>query len=415
MPKVLIVANWDWVIYNFRLALARRLRAEGYDVRFVCPPGRYTRVFEQEGFPWIAWSLSRRGLNPVAEAAAVAQLARIYADEQPQIVHHSTIKPNVYGALAVRLNTLRAAWRGGPGAPPPRVINSFMGIGFAFSDHLLARLLRPTVVVPLLRLGTQPENVFTTFSNHRDRDLFADLGIAPPARSGVLVSEFVDVTTFHPVPDPAPADPLVVLMGARLLWDKGVGEFVEAARQVRARHGDRVAFHLAGAPDEGAPNHVPTETLRAWHEEGVIRWLGHCSDMPDLLRSAHVAVLPTHYNEGTPRFLVEGAASGLPLVATQIEACERVVRDGHNGFTVPKRAPDALADAVTRLANDPALRRRMSTHSRALAVEHYAMEDNLRDWVALYHRCSRHAAPLRSSPPGAVPAPAEAPVAEPAS
>jgi glycosyltransferase involved in cell wall biosynthesis len=275
-----MVANWDWVLYNFRLALAKSLRREGYRVTFVCPDGEYVEELRKEGFSWIEWSLKRRSLNPLMEVRALWSLARIYQRVQPDLLHHDTIKPNVYGALATWLNEKR-----GVTDSPPEVINSFMGIGFLFSNRPLARYLRP-LVLPLMRFGMRQTHIYTTFSNHEDRETFIQQRLVRPDQTRVIVSEFVNTDYFHPPGDTSVQEkqPVRVLMAARLLWDKGVQEFVEAA-QLFDQRGVPVEFLLAGEPDTSTPGFVPEERLREWHEAGTIRWLGHRSDMPNLLRS----------------------------------------------------------------------------------------------------------------------------------
>lgn len=383
MSKILIVANWDWVAYNFRLDLARALRDSGYSVSFVCPAGRYVSALQDAGFQWIGWSLKRRGLNPVGELNALWRLAAVYRRERPDIVHHDTIKPNLYGSLAVLLNRRIA-----PRVPTPRVLNSLMGVGYILSEHARARFLR-TFVVPLLRAAMRRNYVQMTFSNRADLDTFRQLGIVAADQGQTMVSEFVDLDIYSPDGPVCRSETMptgegpVVLMAARLLWDKGVGQFAEAAGILK-RRGVPVQWWLAGEPDEDAPNFVSRDELGAWDQEGLLHWLGHRSDMPSLLRRADVAVLPTHYNEGLPRFLTEAAATGLPLVATDIPACRRVVRHGENGFVVPARDARAFADAVEQLATRPELRKRMGAKSRARAVEHFSKEQNIATWLDLY-------------------------------
>lgn len=380
-----MVANWDWVIYNFRLSLARALRSQGYDLVFVSPYGEYVRRLRDQEFRWIEWPLARRSLNPVKELASVWRLARIYEAEAPDIVHHDTIKPNFYGALASRVNS----WRG-VNDQPPRILNSFMGIGFLFSERTEARLMRWSVL-PLMRFALQQDHVFTTFSNRKDRNTFMEYHLVDPKRTQLMVSEFVDTEQFRPKCDegsrntvgPPEGDEIVVLMAARLLWDKGVKEFVSAAEAFRNQN-LAVDFWLAGDPDTGSPGYVPEEQLREWHEMGAIKWLGHRSDMPDLLRQVDIAVLPTHYNEGVPRFLVEAAATGLPLVATDIEACRRIVVDGENGFLIKRRDPRHLAEAIEILVDDPSIRQGMGRRSREKAVSEFAESNVLSRWLKLY-------------------------------
>ena len=376
--RVILVANWDWVLHNFRMHLARRLQEEGYSVSFVCPPGDYVNGFADEDIRWIPWKVSRRGLNPIDELQSIVSLAKIYMEEQPGIVHHSTIKPNLYGTLAVHLNRLCARF-----TSTPAVLNSFMGIGYVFSDHTLAQALR-FIVVPLLRLALNRSGVFTTFSNKADRQAFVDHEIVRTSNSGIYISEFVDTNTFRPGQS-EDGRPIRVLMGARLLWDKGVKEFVDTASNVDSKSSTDVEFWLAGDPDQGAPNYVPRKDIEEWVENGTIRWLGHRSDMPELMRRVDIAFLPTHYNEGTPRFLVEAASTGLPLVSTATEACERVVRDGINGHVAPAKDVKAFTKAILHLVENKDDRDAFGRHSRALALNMYDKESNLDKWIDLYH------------------------------
>jgi glycosyltransferase involved in cell wall biosynthesis len=376
MEKVLIVANWDWVIYNFRQSLAKSLQENRYEVVLVSPKGKYVEEM-RERFHWIEWPLERRSLNPLGEVSAVWKLAQIYKDEAPDLIHHDTIKPNLYGALAAQINTWRGVWD-----EPPQLLNSFMGIGFLFSERKKARILR-SLVVPIMQFAMNRRHVFTTFSNRADRDTFANLGLIESANSRVMVSEFVNTDRFQSRDGQSSEGKLIVLMAARLLWDKGVQEFVSAAQMLR-ESGTPIEFWLAGEPDTETPGFVPEQRLDEWNQTGVINWLGYCSDMPEVLSQADIAVLPTHYNEGLPRFLVEAGATGLPLIATDIEACRRVVEDGKNGFVIPKRNPEQLAKAIEKLAQDASLRKAMGEMSREKVIAEFAEEEVIEEWLDLY-------------------------------
>jgi len=375
MAKVLMVAHWDWVLYNLSgLPLARALREKGFEVIFVCPYGEYVPKLKEEGFCWIHWAIVRRSLNPVRELIAILHLASIYQREQPQIVHHFTIKPNFYGSIAALL------------ARRDKVINTFTGLGFLFSEHPLAIGLRSSVL-PLAKLAFRASKGWSVFQNRQDLETCLRLRLVLPERVVVIDGSGIDTRKFHPNHDSPPDNhehPIVVFMAARLLWDKGVREFVEAARVLKAR-GLQVEFWLAGKPDNGNPMCVPEEFLKEWREEGLINWLGHRDDMPNLLQQVDIAVLPS-YHEGVPRFLLEAAACGLPLVATDIEGCRVVVREGVNGFLVPPRNPTALADALERLLQDPSLRRRMGQASRHIAEVEFDERKVLAKWLALYER-----------------------------
>jgi glycosyltransferase involved in cell wall biosynthesis len=374
MAKVLMVAHWDWVLYNFRLPLARALREKGFEVIFVCPYGEYVPKLKEEGFCWVHWAVVRRSLNPVPELIATLHLASIYQREQPQIVHHFTIKPNFYGSIAALL------------ARRDKVINTFTGLGFLFSEHPLAIGLRSSVL-PLAKLAFRASKGWSVFQNRQDLETCLRLRLVLPERVVVIDGSGVDARKFHPNHDSPPDNhehPTVVLMAARLLWDKGVREFVEAARVLKAR-GLQVEFWLAGKPDNGNPMCVPEEFLKKWQGEGLINWIGHRDDMPNLLQQVDIAVLPS-YHEGVPRFLLEAAACGLPLVATDIEGCRVVVRDGVNGFLVPVKDPYALADAIETLIKKPELRRQMGIASRKIVEAEFDERIILNKWLALYDR-----------------------------
>ncbi|MGQ9463683.1 MAG: glycosyltransferase family 4 protein [Candidatus Fervidibacter sp.] len=375
MRKVLLVAHWDWVLYNFRLPLARALRDRGYEVVFVCPIGEYVPQLQKEGFRCVLWSVVRRSLNPLLEMRAIAHLSQIYRRERPTIVNHFTIKPNFYGTLA-------AMWSNRFGL---KVINTFTGLGFLFSDHMRAKVLRPLVVLPF-SCATQVTDSWTVTLNHQDAETLIRVRLATPNRLLVIVSDGVDTQRFSPnssgVDARTGSHKPIILMAARLLWDKGVREFVEAARLLKGR-GIAAEFWIAGKPDEGNPMCVPEEWMREQQERGFIRWLGHRDDILQLLHQVDVAVLPS-YHEGVPRFLLEAAACGLPLVATDIEGCRMVVRDGVNGFCVPPKDPFSLADALEHLIKNPDMRHHMGEESRRIAEEEFDERQILKQWLDLY-------------------------------
>lgn len=367
--KVLLVAHWDWVLYNFRLPLAKALRGRGFDVVFVCPYGDYVGKLRGEGFRWIRWEVERRNLNPVGEFAAIFNLARIYRKEKPQIVHHFTIKPNLYGSIAALLTGMK------------KTINTFTGLGFLFSDHSLARRLR-TIVLPIAKRAFKLSKGWSVFQNRQDLETCLHLRLVLPDKAILIPGTGVDTNRFRPNHSKSLNRTPIALMAARLLWDKGVGEFVEAARLLKAK-GIEVDFWLAGKPDDGNPMCVPEDWLNKCHEEGLIKWLGHRDDMPEILQQADIAILPS-YHEGVPRFLLEAAACGLPLVATDIEGCRVVVRNGVNGFLVPVRDPRALADSIEILVKDPKLRIEMGIASRKIAESEFDERIILDKWLALY-------------------------------
>ena len=375
MSHILLVANWDWVLFNFRLPLARGLTEAGHRVTLVAPAGHYTEKLKALGYAVVDWPLDRRSVNPASELRAVLRLRTLYASLRPDVVHHFTIKPNVYGSLACRAL----------GARRPRVINTFSGLGFLFWTSWRARLLRG-MLQPLLRGALGQPGCWTVFQNPADLERLAAAALVRRESTRLIPGSGVDIRAFQPV-SRSGSEPAVVLTAARLLWDKGLAELVEAARILR-RQRIHAEFWIAGGADAGNPASLPDTVLRAWQSEGLVRLLGHQPDIAALLRQADIGLLASHH-EGFPRFLLEAAASGLPLVATDIPGCRMIVRPGRNGTLVPLHAPDALAAALAELLADAGRRARYGRESRRIAETEYSNERIVAQYLALYRDVCR--------------------------
>lgn len=373
LPRVVLLANWDWVLYNFRLPLARALEKQGLEVILVCPPGKYTDLMKEQGFHWIPWKLDRRNTAVWGELSSIIALIGLYRSLQPiAVAHHFTIKPVLYGSIASRFSRIS------------QVINNFTGLGFLFTQAPLASRLR-WIISPLLKIALRGSNMHTAFQSEADRHRLEVLGIVDEKTASVIPGTGVDLKRFYfDLEEKRNKQVPVVLMASRLLWDKGVREFVEAAQIIRSA-GLEVRFLLAGEPDLGNPACIPEDILIEWREEGVVEFLGHHDDMPELLRQADIAVLPS-YHEGVPLFLLEAAASSLPLVGTDIEGCRMVIRPEVNGLLVPVRDSEALADALMALLNDPGLRLRMGQESRRIASENFSQSAINEQYVDLYRK-----------------------------
>jgi len=355
MTKICLSSNTDWYLHNFRSSLALLLRDQGCEVVLVSPPGKYAREFERQGLRWVSWDLGRQSIAPWLEFGSLRQIFTIYRREKPDLVHHHTIKPVIYGTLAARL------------AGVPAIINSITGRGYIFlGEERKARSLK-RLVKPLYRLAFSTPRCGATFENEEDRQYFLTNRFIPAERTWLIEGVGVDPNKFIPQPEP-PGDP-VILLAARMLWDKGIGVLVEAARLLKVDTAARVV--LVGEPDPGNPASVSQSTLEKWHTAGIIEWWGWRADMPETYNQSHIVTLPTMYGEGVPTSLLEAAACGRPLVASDIPGCRQVVQDGHNGLLVPPNDPQALAAALKRLACDAALRGRMGAASRQLVIQKF--------------------------------------------
>jgi glycosyltransferase involved in cell wall biosynthesis len=352
--KVILFANTDWYLYNFRRSLAMALCDAGHDLLLISPPGPYGEKIRALGLRWQPLPMNRRSLNPLREATLLWHLWRLCRRERPDLVHSFTIKCAVYGSLVARL------------ARVPSRVNAVAGMGYVFtSNDAKARLLRP-VVRALLRLALGGRNAWLILQNPDDVALFQQARLVSSGRVRLIAGSGVDCARFHPSALARDGETLRVLLPARLLWDKGVAEFAQAARLLRAS-GRSMAFLLAGDPDPGNPAAVPEATIREWAAEGTLEWLGHVDDMPALFRSVQVVALPS-YREGLPKGLIEAGASGCALVTTDVPGCREVVRDGEDGLLVPARDADALARAIARLHDESELRARLATAARARAL-----------------------------------------------
>jgi glycosyltransferase involved in cell wall biosynthesis len=355
--KIVLFANTDWYLYNFRRSLALALRDAGHDVLLLSPPGAYGERLRALGLRWQPLPMDRRSLNPLRECMLLLHLARLLRRERPALVHGFTIKCAVYGSLAARI------------ARVPARVNAVAGMGYVFtSDDLRARCLRPMVKL-LMRLALDGKRARLILQNPDDVGLFERSGLVAPARIRMIPGSGVDCSRFQLREHAFDASPMRVLLASRLLWDKGIAEYVEAARQLRSE-GRKLRFLLAGDPDPGNPASVPGPTVQAWVSEGVIEWLGHVEDMATLLGHVEVVALPS-YREGLPRTLIEAAACGLSLVTTDVPGCREVVSDGVDGLLVPVRDASALAAAIRRLDDDRALCRRLGSAARTKALDRF--------------------------------------------
>lgn len=356
--KVILVANTGWYLYNFRMSLANRLNEVGFDVVMVCPRDEYTPEIEASGYRTISWELGRKTVAPWGELKSIGDLRRIYRDEKPDLVHHFTVKPVTYGSLAARL------------ARVPATINSITGRGYVFlGSSMKAAYLRPMVKL-LFYLSYYRFNVATTFENEADQAYFLDAGMVPSKNVFLVNGVGVDIQAFYDQPETETDEPMIVFPG-RLLWAKGVGTLIKAARILKAKHAVRIV--LVGKPDPGNPESIDDEIIQKWVDEGLVEWWGWQSDMRSIYHQSHIVVLPS-MGEGLSKALLEAAACGRPIVASDVQGCKEVVIPGVTGFLAPPRDYQKLAEQLERLIVNPELRQQMGQSGRRLVEENFSDE-----------------------------------------
>lgn len=368
--KIILFANTEWYLYNFRRTLALELRDAGHEVLLLSPPGPYAEKLQALGLRWLPVPMARRSLNPFTELALVIWLRKLMIKESVDLVHGFTIKGAVYGSLAARLAGVSAR------------VNGIDGLGYVFaSNDLKARLLRP-LVRAMLRLALDGTNSRLILLNPDDVALFQKADLVRMDRVRMIPGAGVDCSRFSDGGKRVGTEPLQVLMAARLLWDKGLGEYMSAARLLKMQ-GRNIHFLLAGTPDPGNPKSVSEDTVKGWVNEGLINWLGHVGDMSALLATVHAVVLPS-YREGLPTTLTEGAACGLALITTDVAGCREVVSHEVDGLLVPVRNAEALAQAIARLDDDPELAARLGAAARAKVLAQFDEKIVIKRTIAVY-------------------------------
>ena len=366
--KLLYLITEDWFFCSHFIERAMAARAAGYDVIVV------TRVVEKSpkivsaGLKLIHLPLARRSLNPFSAVWSMLRLTQIYWRERPDLVHHIAMKPIFLGTLAARLVGIH------------RIVNAPVGMGFVYtSKGLLAKVLRPLFWV-LMHTLLNPRGSKVILENADDCAALVKNHHVREHDICLIRGAGVDIDKFKP--DKRMHDGIIVMLVARLLWDKGVGEFVEAARLLRIKN-PQVRFVLVGSPDSQNPANIPGEQLQKWHAQGDVEFWGYQENMPKVWAQADIACLPS-YREGLPKSLIEALASGLPCVTTDVPGCREVVAPKLNGLLVPAREVEPLVRALQSLIDDPTLREEMGCHGRQRAVAEFSSARVIAETLSVY-------------------------------
>jgi len=359
VPRHLVyVITEDWFFASHFLDRAKAAVGKGYKVSVITRCRETAREFRQYGLAPINIEFSRRGLNPITELITIFRLRTILKRIKPDIVHNVALKPVVLGSLAAQF------------AGVQNIVNAPVGMGYVFtSEENRARILRP-VVNALIRysLGRQVRRVI--IENNDDFNNLVAGGFAKKDSIALIKGAGVDTKKFDYKPEPD--GQVRVIMVSRLLRDKGVQEFIDAAKLVKARE-STVQFVLVGDVDEGNPTSLTADQLTDLRKSRDVTWLGARTDIAELLAASHVACLPS-YREGLPKSLIEAASAGRPIVTTDVPGCREVVTHMVNGLLIQPRDVTALATAIEKLVNDPQLRQSMGKENRQKAESEYANE-----------------------------------------
>ena len=367
----------DWFFLSHFLERALAAQADGFEIVVAGRDNGSADLIRREGIVFHTLPFDRRSMNLFSELHLLWRIVQLYAAEQPTIVHHLALKPILLGSIAARLNGIR------------RIVNAPLGMGYIFtSSDLRARFVRPLVWLAI-RMVINPRGSKVIFENEEDLEELIGAKAVQKSDAVLIRGAGVDLSQFSPAPIP-PGDP-VVLVVSRMLYDKGIGDFVEAARLLRSQN---VAgrFWLVGAPDAGNPSSISQSILEQWSAEGIIEWFKQRDDVPTLMRKASIVCLPS-YREGMPKVLLEALAVGRAIVACDVIGCRELVTDGTDGFLVSPRNPLALAAAIRRLLEDSALCATFGAAGRQKAVRQFSSHTVSSATLAIYSGM------LQASPP----------------
>lgn len=368
MKKILIVVNNPAFFLSHRLNIAQEAKAQGYQVIVSTMDGPAVQTIKQHGFEHVVFPMRRSGMNPVTELATIFALYRIFKRYQPDLVHLVTIKPVLYGGIAARL------------ARVPAVVYAISGMGFLFTKDRGPWDPVNWITRRLYRLALAHPNGRVIVQNTTDKDLLQEMSSLTDEQLVLIRGSGADLNRYRFVPEP-PQPPLIVTMAARLLEDKGVREFVKAARIAKGQGRNNIVWQLAGSPDPGNPASVTEKDLADWEDD--IYYLGEVSDIAELYSQSHIIALPS-YREGLPKSLVEAAACGRAVVTTDAPGCRDAIEPGVTGLLVDVCSAESLYEAVSELCDDEELRQSMGRAGHQLALEEFDEKVIAKNQVALY-------------------------------
>ena len=368
-PRLLYVVNIPRFFVSHRLPLALAAREAGFEVHVATSDTdrESIRHIRGSGLPYHPLTLSQHGINPLGELRTLLALRNLYRDLQPDLLHHVSIKPVIYGGIAARLSGCR------------NVVQAMSGLGYVFvSRDSKARLLS-LLSRPALKLALAGENTRIIFQNPDDRDLFVECRLVPKRKTLLIRGSGVDENYFRPRDENMTGLP-VVLFAGRLLRQKGVGDFIELARRLKGK----ARFRLVGYEESTNPLNVSAAQLQVWHDEGLIEWLGKRDDMPQVYADSNIVCLPSTYGEGVPKVLIEGASCARACVTTDTPGCREIVRHGINGLLVPPNDVDALTLAVKYLIDSHSERLSMGNNGRNIVLDEFTFRQVAGETISLY-------------------------------
>lgn len=368
---LIVITNPDFFL-SHRKEIALEAKSQGYEVHLCTMNKPSVAEIKSLGFIHHNWRIARTGTNPLSEFLAILSLWRVFWTVRPDIVHLVTIKAVLYGGILARLSPVKG------------VVTAISGLGFVFSSQKLkARILR-SVLKYFYAFALGHSNQKIIFQNPDDRELLYHVTGFDLTKVEMIRGSGVNLEKFTPKPE-SEGD-IVFTFAARLLWDKGIGEFIDAANSLVGQDLP-VRFLVVGEPDSLNPESVKDEHIKRWAMQPRISFLGHKSaeEMPEIFAKSHVVVLPS-YREGLPKVLLEAQASGRPVITTDVPGCRDAIEEGKTGLLCPVRDASILAVQMRKLIEKPELRREMGQNARKLAEEVFGVEKVVEQHLNIYSK-----------------------------
>ncbi|AWV99850.1 glycosyltransferase family 4 protein [Arcticibacterium luteifluviistationis] len=370
MNRLLIVVNVDWFFLSHRLGIAKKAKAAGFDVFIACEDTGRAQEIEKNGLKFMPLNFSRSGTHLWEELGVLRQMYNLYREVKPDIVHHVTLKPVIYGSMVAK------------GLKVKGVVNAIAGLGYNFTGQRRGLLFY--ILTNLMRFGMNRENLAVIFQNKRDFNELNELNIIKSKNlvfftkgSGVNLEKF----SFSLQPEHSIIN---ILFPTRMLWDKGVQELHDASMILKEEYYGEIKFTLAGLADDGNKVGVPAEFLEKWSDGLYVEWVGYTQNMLELYANSNIVVLPSYYREGMPKSLLEACSVGRPIITTNSVGCEECVDDGVNGYKIPPRDSRSLANALKRLIDDRSMRNEMGVQSRKKAEMEFSEQTVIDKHMEIY-------------------------------
>jgi glycosyltransferase involved in cell wall biosynthesis len=369
LKRILFVANVDWFFISHRLCIAEKAKKLGFEVYVACLETGRSHEIKDRGIKFINFKFSRSGTSLLKELKTIYSFIKLYRDIRPDLVHHITLKPVIYGSVVSRLLSIST-------------LNAISGLGYNFTEKRKSPVQK--VMIGLMKFGFNQKNIATIFQNRDDYDEIYNLRVITEKNkiymikgSGVDLNQFAYNT-------PSNHFPLKILFPSRMLWDKGVKELKAVSQLLKKEYENKIQFILAGLADTDNKAGVSKVYLNEWQDGHYVKWIGYQKDMIEVYNNSHVVILPS-YREGMPKTLIEACAIGRPIITTNAIGCRECVDEGVNGFKVPVRSTKELAYALKILILDKELREKMGNASREKAEKEFDQKAVVEKHLEIYN------------------------------